>query len=758
MNVLRLAGALSLLGWLYWLGSRREHYLLFHCLSETFSIVVGFSIFTIAWNARRQVDCAFLSTLGMALLPTSLMDLLHTLAYRDMNIFPGIVGQSNLAAQLWVAGRLLQVSGLLAAAILAGRKPRPAVTLGVFGGAFAILAGSIFWWGIFPRAYDDARQQLTAFKTIGEYVFIALMGLSLVLVAGRGKLDRRVAWFVAASILAMMLAEAAFTRYRDVYGPANRLGHLLKIVSFYFIYLALVHTGLRWPYNVMFRHLKLSQHRLQQAHLDLEQRVQERTADLKRTVEQLEREVRDRIEAQKALRQGERKFRNLVEHLPAITYVAALDSQRSLLYVSPQIEHLLGYAPEDFESDPALFARILHSEDRMQVLDRAQQALQSGGPLTCEYRLLGRDGGEYWVRDESRVIYDEASQPLFVQGFIVDITARKKQQQELALAEQQAQAQRLRFFSVLNMLPGYVALRARDGSIRFANNRYVEWFGPLEGRKCYQLQYRRDEPCADCPMDRVARTGRPEDWEWTSRAGRTFHVWAYPMTDTDGTEAVLEMGVDVTEQKNLERQVIEASESERRNIGRTLHDTLGQNLTGLAFLIKGLSQKLSQRSPQELAAANQIVELVNEAVSQVRSIARGLDPLGLEQEGLTSGLQELARSTAEVFGIACDFQAQGPVGNVSLEVASHLYYIAQEAVSNAVKHARARRVSLRLQTGDSRVKLSVSDDGIGLPAGGPGGGMGMHIMRYRARAVGGFLAVRSGPQGGTVVTCSAPIR
>jgi PAS domain S-box-containing protein len=665
-----------------------------------------------------------------------------------MSIFPGHQDQSNLATQLWLAGRYVQAAGLLAAAVMAGRKPRPAPALSAFTALFVLLVGSIFWWGWFPQAYDDTAGRLTAFKIAGEYVLIGLMGLSLALVAAKGSLDPRVRWLVGGSIAAMMLAELAFTEYVSVFGWINMIGHLLKIVAFYLIYVALIQMGLRSPYDVLFRSLKISEQRLRQAQRGLEQRVEERTAVLKRTVEQLEDEVRGRMEAQEALRKSEEKFRNLVERIPAVTYVAALDDRRGLLYVSPQVEHLLGYSPQEFEDQPDLLARLVHADDRARVLERVQGSSQ---PQVCEYRLIGRDGRECWVRDESRVIYDEASQPLLVQGFIVDITEARR-------ANQQVEAQRLRFFSVLNRLPGYVTLRGPDGSIRFANQFYIDTFGPVQGQKCFQLQRGRPQPCADCPADRVQATGQASDWEWTSPAGQTFHTWAYRMVDVDGTQAVLKMGVDMTDQRRLEREVIEASQSERRNIGQALHDTIGQNLTGLAFLIKGLSRKLAQQAPREVAAAGQIVELVNETVSQVRAIARGLDPVGLEREGLASGLWELARQVGHVYGIPCDCQVHGSA-DISMEAASHLYYIAQEAVNNAAKHAHATELSLRLEFADSQVRLAIADNGTGLPqARANDKGMGLHIMRYRARAIGGSLSVGSGPNGGTVVACVAPIK
>ncbi|KKK58697.1 hypothetical protein LCGC14_3041810, partial [marine sediment metagenome] len=327
---------------------------------------------------------------------------------------------------------------------------------------------------------------------------------------------------------------------------------------------------------------------------------------------------------------------------------------------------------------------------------------------------------------------------------MLDVTARKQAQEAL-------EAERQRLFSVLNMLPGYVALVNRDRTMRFANDRYLEFFGDPGDRPCYVVQRGRETPCPGCPALTVLDTGRPVNWEWMCPAGRTYHAWSYPFADVDGTEATLEVGIDVTERKMLEKQVIETSEKERRTIGRDLHDTLGQNLTGLAFLIKGLAGKMAERSPEEVRASEQIVDLVNSAISQVRSLARGLDPVGLAEGGLCAGLEELAADVERVFGISCRCECSRSYVPDDPSVATHLYHIAQEAVTNATRHARPKNIRITL-AGDEEPALTVEDDGIGVDEQHPSGGkgMGMHIMRYRASVIGGSLTVSRRREGGTI--------
>ncbi len=461
-------------------------------------------------------------------------------------------------------------------------------------------------------------------------------------------------------------------------------------------------------------------------------------------------DVTERVRTEQELRSSEARYRTLVERLPAVTYVAAMDGSRTTLYVSPQVESMLGLSPEDFEAEPDLWRRRLHGEDRQRVLREVQQGVESSRPFVAEYRMYARDGRLVWVRDEAAVVRDEAGAALFLQGVMTDITARKR-------AEEALSAERQRLYSVLNFLPGYVTLVGPDYSLRFVNHRFLDLFGSPGELPCYAAQFGRDRPCDDCRLQRILQTGQAEDWEVTVSGDRTYHVWGYAFSDVDGTAAVLKLGIDVTERKRLQQEVIEAGETERRNVGRDLHDTVGQDLTGLAFLIKVLAAKLGDRSPEDASAARQVVALVNDLVSQVRSLARGLDPVGLHEDGLANGLHELAHDTQKLFGVSCKFRCDRPVVFKQRSAATHLYHIAREAVNNAVKHARAGSIEIALLSDGEDIRLTVEDDGIGMPEDAEkAGGMGMHIMRYRAGVIGGALRVGPGARGGTAVTCSLP--
>jgi len=328
---------------------------------------------------------------------------------------------------------------------------------------------------------------------------------------------------------------------------------------------------------------------------------------------------------------------------------------------------------------------------------------------------------------------------------------------ERRLAQDRLESERRRLFSVLNMLPGFVLLRAEDNTIRFANHRFLDLFGAPAGRPCYAVMRGRNTPCEVCYAADVLKTGQPQEWIWTSVRDRDYHLWAYPFAESDGTRLVLELGIDVTERRELEREILEISGEEQRRIGRDLHDVLGQNLAGVAFLSKVLAQRLAAAGSPEADQATEIANLVSETVAHARAISRGLCPVELSEGGLKKALEEMAAGVEEVFDIPCAFECEMPEMPFDRTVTTHLYRITQEAVGNATRHAKPEHVWITLMERDGGVVLTVRDDGSGLPDDADTrGGMGLRIMKYRADIIGASLDVRRRLGGGTVVVCALP--
>ncbi len=213
---------------------------------------------------------------------------------------------------------------------------------------------------------------------------------------------------------------------------------------------------------------------------------------------------------------------------------------------------------------------------------------------------------------------------------------------------------------------------------------------------------------------------------------------------------------EMAERERLERELLEISEREQRRIGHDLHDSLCQHLTGAALAAKVLEEKLAARSLPEAGDASNVVELVEEGISLSRKLAKGLHPIEMESAGLMQALDELASTNSELFKVCCRFECDSPVLIHDTAASGHLYRIAQESISNAVKHGKAKNINITLETVDDGISLRVKDDGIGLPDVFPkNAGMGLRIMAHRAGMIGAKFSVRR-EEPGTVVNCVVP--
>ncbi|MBL9132243.1 MAG: hypothetical protein JNG86_13655, partial [Verrucomicrobiaceae bacterium] len=168
-------------------------------------------------------------------------------------------------------------------------------------------------------------------------------------------------------------------------------------------------------------------------------------------------------------------------------------------------------------------------------------------------------------------------------------------------------------------------------------------------------------------------------------------------------------------------------------------------------------KKLAKTESPEAAQMDEIVRLVSQANTRARETARGLMPVVLDSGGLMDALQELAKSTARAFEVECEFRFDNPVVLKDAKTAVQLFRVAQEAVSNAVKHSQARRIEIRLARQNGNIVLTVRDNGVGIPdKPSKGTGMGLLTMGHRAQMMGGTLSVTPRRSGGTQVTCSVP--
>lgn len=224
--------------------------------------------------------------------------------------------------------------------------------------------------------------------------------------------------------------------------------------------------------------------------------------------------------------------------------------------------------------------------------------------------------------------------------------------------------------------------------------------------------------------------------------------------------ARLELEEESARRRRLESEIIRVSEEERRRVGSELHDGLCQHLTAALLHCSAVENRLAGGNMPEAAAAGRLRTMLEDSIGMAYDASKGLCPLDLNPESLAFALERLARQTQQAAGIACEFLDRAGGAACDPQQALHLFRIAQEAVKNAVRHARCRNIRIGLADGSGALTLMVEDDGVGRrPEAGPqSGGMGTQLMAFRAEAIGGTLTIEDRASGGTVVTCRVPAR
>ncbi|MGK0186613.1 MAG: PAS domain S-box-containing protein [Verrucomicrobiales bacterium] len=220
---------------------------------------------------------------------------------------------------------------------------------------------------------------------------------------------------------------------------------------------------------------------------------------------------------------------------------------------------------------------------------------------------------------------------------------------------------------------------------------------------------------------------------------------------------IIHSGVDITDAKRLEKEVLDIAEQEQARFGQDLHDGLGQHLAGIEFMSQALEQKLTEAGLEAANAVRDIKDLIRNSITQTRDLARGLSPVVLQSKGLEAALRDLAGSISKRTGLDCVFESDAKFIVTHEKASIHLYRIAQEAVANAIKHGKATMISISLRNVARRLELRITDNGSGFAADfEEGKGMGLRGMKYRAGIIGGSLDIDMTP-GPTAITCSVQL-
>jgi PAS domain S-box-containing protein len=463
-------------------------------------------------------------------------------------------------------------------------------------------------------------------------------------------------------------------------------------------------------------------------------------------------DVTERRRIERALRESEAKYRTIVD--AAHEGIWAVDAAGITTYVNRHAAELLGYEPSEVVGRDMLELVATAQRDEAR---RSEERHCLGFEGQYELCLRHRDGSDVWVSIAGSPITAADGTVAGAIKMITDITARRQTDEALRASEARVRA-------LLDANPDLIVRVSRDGMCLDAHctDALLEACFPRPAR---ELIGRNVRDVFDAGFARqheqhcelALATGQAQRWELVRHAGGQDRYFEARFVKSGDDEVVITWR-DITQRVELEREVIMSSERERTRLGHDLHDGLAQLLIGVKLLLTALKDKLAASGSQHQESAVRAADLVSLAIEQTGELAQGLSPI--RKRGLLSdALRQLARQSERLLGVPCAVLVNEAPAALRESSATHLYRIAQEAITNAVKHGQAKRIEISCRRDVERAELvlTVADDGQGLcQKRGEGGGMGMHIMRYRAHSIGGELTIGPRDGGGTAVRCACP--
>jgi PAS domain S-box-containing protein len=481
-------------------------------------------------------------------------------------------------------------------------------------------------------------------------------------------------------------------------------------------------------------------------------------------------DISEQKAAQEDLGRIESQYRSLIEDLPAITYTASIGAKVSSAFMSPQVEKILGYTPKEFVATSDMWEKLFHPGDYARILHEVAEATAAGKVFESEYRMIAKDGNPVWFHDRAAIVRDDEGVPILFRGVMYDITDRKRAEESFHEA-----VNRLKDFqSLVNLGPAIVIVwRAEPGwPVEFIS-RNIDQFGysaeDFISRRVHWQDFGHPDDDARLRKE-VAGYCRDGVDEFTLEY-RMFNQDGQVRWVEDRSVAVRNAGgkivkfrgivLDVTQRKLAEeayrsamRQLSTVREEERKRLAYDLHDAVGQ---GMFAMLLGMTS-LRDRLTSDTKAAKTVSGLCTECsslIQDVRKISQGLYPFALEQFGLCAALRQFA-SIYSGSGVRLSVQCSKDIHCLQLpnHVGIVFYRIAQGAVSNAIQHAKPKRVEVRLRRRNRQLTLTVRDDGCGFQSN-TGQGIGLISMREQAQAIGAELSIASHP-GQTVVELRLP--
>ena len=539
----------------------RYNYLIFHTLAEFFSIVVAWSLFAIVWNTRMTIKNDALVFLGIAYLFIGSLDLFHTLSYKGMGII-GLEYDANPATQLWIIARYMESISLCLFPFFFGKRLKFSFVIWIYSIVTGIVLFAIFFWGIFPDCYIDGAG-LTLFKKNSEYIIcIFLTAAFFFLTKKKSLLDQTVYKLLSVAIVLTIIGELAFTFYISVYGFSNLIGHFFKTISFFLIYLALIRSGLRMPYDKLFRKLKNS----------------------------------------------EEMHRRLVANISDV--IVIMDKDGIIKYKSPNITEKFGWNPDDLIGKHGLFT--VHPDDQKKIGKKLTEILKKGyATARVEYNYLCKDGS---FKPVELTAVNMVNDPV-IKGVLAnykDITHQAQAIDELQKSEE-------KFRLTFHTSPDAINLNSVEGGIyKDINEGFTKILGysreDIIGKSSIELNIWKDPKDRERLISGLKTYGVVENLEadFIGKDGqiRTGLMSARLLRIGD-QDTILSITRDITEQRKLETKLQQAQRME--SIG-TLAGGIAHDFNNILFPIVGHTEMLLEDVPKDSPFRDGLNEIYTSAL------------------------------------------------------------------------------------------------------------------------------------------------
>jgi PAS domain S-box-containing protein len=518
--------------------------------------------------------------------------------------------------------------------------------------------------------------------------------------------------------------------------------------------------------------------------------------------EALEKRIAERDQVAEALRESQRALSTLMSNLPGMAYRRRNDEGWTMEFVSEGCLDLTGHRPSELvENRETAYAQLVHPQDREAVRNAVQTALAERQPFQSTYRIVTQAGEEKWAWEQGRGVYSPGGDLVALEGFVTDATERVLAQQilEQQVADRTRQLQAL--YDVMTAagasldLPTVLesslaqvlkVMRSKVGAIHLLNeDGETLYMAVSQGVTQDDLGPERTVPIGDGLVGWVVEHGSPVVIPSLRDSPRP--LLALPTSGTQGYVGVPvcaggqvvgvlsvigesgrcfsqaevsllvsiadEVGVAVENARRHEQAQELAVVRERERLARELHDSVTQSLYSLTLLAEAGLRLIGAGDLERVGEyLSRLGEIAQQALKEMRLLVYQLRPLVLKREGLVGALQERLDAVEKRAGVDARLLVEGPVALPAF-VEDELYRIAQEALTNALKHAAPTQVRVTIRSIDNRVSLEVQDNGRGFDpqSAGREGGMGLVSIRERAEKLGGSFAVVSRPGEGTTV-------